>query len=233
MLINTKLCSKLNFTPQTSQTQTLKVILSFAAFSQTTVFSSIVSSMQKFLILVAFIVSCVSSFRFHGSSLSRSLITPVSFRNSNLGSRIQHVLYVASETSESEVIPEVSKSEQVIEAAPETKKVEEWRDPMAVAAEGKSPFADLFPGGTLCDYLPHSWTSDIYLTLILFLSTKRHHRWEHLGLLHLWLHRIPVHRLRANYGNELRCYASPIIAVMKTSGIDATIDLPFIKFICK
>ena len=118
--------------------------------------------MQNLLLLIASIISCVSSFRFHDSSLSRSVVTPVSFRNSNFDSRIKRVLYVTSETSESEVIPEVLKSEQVIEAVSETKQVEEWRDPIAVAAEGKSPLADIFPGGMHRYHLPLSCTTDFY-----------------------------------------------------------------------
>jgi hypothetical protein len=164
--------------------------------------------MQQLLLLVALLVSCVSSFRFHGSSLSRSLVTPVSFRNSNFGSRMKRVLYVASETSESEVDAEVSKIEPVIDATTETKKVEEWRDPIAVAAEGKSPLADIFPGGMPTHHLLFS---NFCKRLILFSFTTRNQRWKYLGLLHLRLHRIPVLRLRANYGHELRCYPTPTI----------------------
>lgn len=104
--------------------------------------------MQNLLLLVVLLISSASSFRFHSSSLSRSLVTPLSFRNVNVDIRTKHVLHATSETSENEVIPEVLKSDQVVEAASESKKVEEWRDPIAVAAEGKSPLADIFPGGT-------------------------------------------------------------------------------------
>ena len=63
----------------------------------------------------------------------------------------------SSEISGTDIIPAVSQTEQIIDAVPEIKKVEEWRDPVAVAAEGKSPLADIFPGGKqqsrlfLCD----------------------------------------------------------------------------------
>ena len=46
-----------------------------------------------------------------------------------------------------DIISTASKSEQLADTVPEIKKVTEWRDPVAVAAEGKSPLADIFPGG--------------------------------------------------------------------------------------
>lgn len=46
-----------------------------------------------------------------------------------------------------DIISAASKTEQTTDIVPEIKKVEEWRDPVAVAAEGKSPLADIFPGG--------------------------------------------------------------------------------------
>jgi hypothetical protein len=189
--------------------------------------------MQNLLLLVAIIVTCVSSFRFHGSSLSRSVVTPVSFRNSNFDIRIKRVLYIASETSENEVVAEVPKIEQVIDATSETKKVEEWRDPIAVAAEGKSPLADIFPGGIPIHCVLCSCTFNTCDTLILFSLTNRNQRWKYLGLLHLRLHRIPVLRLRAHYGHELRCYPTPIVTFLDRFGIDTTLVFPFIKFICK
>lgn len=57
-------------------------------------------------------------------------------------------LLSSSESSDKEKV-EPLKTEQFTEkiqfSDPPAK--EEWKDPIAVAAEGKSPFADLFPGG--------------------------------------------------------------------------------------
>jgi hypothetical protein len=59
------------------------------------------------------------------------------------------LLRTSSESSDKEKVPEPLKTEQFNEeiqfSDPPAK--EEWKDPIAVAAEGKSPFADLFPGG--------------------------------------------------------------------------------------
>ena len=53
----------------------------------------------------------------------------------------------SSEMTGTDIISTASKSEQLADTVPEIKKVTEWRDPVAVAAEGKSPLADIFPGG--------------------------------------------------------------------------------------
>ena len=59
--------------------------------------------------------------------------------------------------SGTDIISTASKTEQMTDALPEIKT--EWRDPVAVAAEGKSPLADIFPGGMD----ERSWKSKIHI----------------------------------------------------------------------
>ena len=85
-------------------------------------------------------------------SVSGYHFVPGMSRRSRIGTSMKghyiRPLYSSSETSETEGVTEVPKVQLIIEEAAEIKKVEEWRDPVAVAAEGKSPLADIFPGGT-------------------------------------------------------------------------------------
>ena len=103
--------------------------------------------MQKVLLLIALLISTVASYRL-GSVTSRPLISSSSVR-STMNRLPNMILQSSPSTTDNEIVAEPSKMEQmepVVEAVVETKK-EEWRDPVAVAAEGKGPLDDLFPGG--------------------------------------------------------------------------------------
>lgn len=93
------------------------------------------------VVFLLFLVS-VSGYRFI-PGMSRRLKIGTSMKSQYI-----RPLYSSSETSETEGVTEAPKVQLVIEEAAEIKKVEVWRDPVAVAAEGKSPLADIFPGGT-------------------------------------------------------------------------------------
>ena len=102
--------------------------------------------MQLFLALFVIAISAVSSYRFTRSAAS----TIFSTRFTNVkSSRIARYSTAESTDADNQVISAVPKLEQIIDMTPDTKKVAEWRDPVAVAAENKGPFDDMFPGGKL------------------------------------------------------------------------------------
>lgn len=93
------------------------------------------------LILVILFLSTAASFQI--ATTSRSFTSLTSFKCKTA------LLRSSSESSDKEKIPEPLKTEQFTEeiqfSAPPEK--EEWKDPIAVAAEGKSPLDGIFPGG--------------------------------------------------------------------------------------
>ena len=98
--------------------------------------------MHGTLVAVLLFLVPVSAYRLNPGISTRSIIG-TSIKSHNL-----RPLYSSSETSETAGVTEAPKIQLIIEEATEINKVEVWRDPVAVAAEGKSPLADIFPGGT-------------------------------------------------------------------------------------
>ena len=111
-------------------------------------------NMRSLLILCALQILAVSSFH---SPAAQSRTNPTSFRyiNTNRLSNIiqrTHTNLLSTTNSpdtDNEIKTETIKLENVIQIEPlsEVKKVEEWRDPVAVAAANKGPLDDIFPGG--------------------------------------------------------------------------------------
>ena len=99
--------------------------------------------MQLFLTLFVIAISAVSSYRFARSATFSTRLANVK------SSRIARYSTAESTDADNQVISAVPKLEQIIDMTPDTKKVAEWRDPVAVAAENKGPFDDMFPGGKL------------------------------------------------------------------------------------
>lgn len=97
--------------------------------------------MHGTLVIVLLFLVSVSGYRLIPGTTTRLRV------GTSIKGQCLRPLYSTSETSEAEGVTEAPKVQLITEEATETKKVEEWRDPVAVAAEGKSPLADIFPGG--------------------------------------------------------------------------------------
>lgn len=106
--------------------------------------------MQKILFLCALLILAVSSYHFPASQ-SRTSSTSFKWVNANLIQRTHTNIYSTTNLpdADNETKVDTIKLENVIQIEPssEVKKVEEWRDPVAVAAANKGPLDDIFPGG--------------------------------------------------------------------------------------
>ena len=98
------------------------------------------------------LISSVSSYQLSKFRGSQSITTTSSSRYIGANSIYKRtILRTTTDSSDTDsgIKNDVIKLEQVIEMEPLSvpKKVEEWKDPVAVAAANKGPLDDLFPGG--------------------------------------------------------------------------------------